>query len=91
MANRYDTIDAVNTSVATASAAGATTLTVAGVTGYSPGQTVLVDTGASQETMTISSVNSVTNQITFTAAKSGTYRIRCQLHPAHQTATLVVQ
>jgi nitrosocyanin len=25
------------------------------------------------------------------ASKSGTYRIRCQLHPAHQTATLVVQ
>jgi Tfp pilus assembly protein PilV len=75
VANRYDTIDAVNTTVATASAAGATTLTVAGTTGYVPGQTVLVDTGANQELVTISSVNSATNQITFTAAMTNAHAV----------------
>jgi hypothetical protein len=65
VANRIETADAVNTTVATASSAGATTLSVAGTTGYAAGQAVLVDTGANQDTMTISSVTS--NSITFTA------------------------
>ncbi|MGH9188660.1 MAG: cupredoxin domain-containing protein [Acidimicrobiales bacterium] len=30
-------------------------------------------------------------KVELTASKAGTFRIRCQLHPAHQTATLVVQ
>jgi hypothetical protein len=62
---RIDTADAINTSVSSASAAAATTLSVAGTSGYAAGQTLLVDTGANQDTMTISSVTS--NSITFTA------------------------
>ena len=27
----------------------------------------------------------------FTATGAGTYKIYCQLHPAHQTATLIVR
>jgi hypothetical protein len=64
-ANRVDTTDAVNTTVATASAASATTLTVAGASGFTAGQSVLVDTGANQDTMTVSSVSG--NTITYTA------------------------
>ena len=30
-------------------------------------------------------------KVELTASKAGTFRIRCQLHPAHQIATLVVQ
>jgi nitrosocyanin len=29
--------------------------------------------------------------VEFTATKAGTYKVYCQLHPAHQTATLVVR
>lgn len=29
--------------------------------------------------------------VEFTASRAGTYEIRCQLHPAHKTATLVVE
>ena len=32
-----------------------------------------------------------TKQIKFKATRGGTFKIFCQLHPAHQTATLVVQ
>src|SRR5438270_2836189 len=63
--SRIDTTDAVNTTVSTASSAGATTLTVANVNGYVAGQAVLVDTGANQDVMTISSIAG--NTITFTA------------------------
>ena len=63
--NRVDTTDAINTTVATASSAGATTLTVASATGYAAGQTVLVGTGSTQDAMTISSVSG--NTLTFTA------------------------
>ena len=63
--SRYDTTDAVNTTVATASSTGATTLTVANVNGYAAGQLVLVDTGTNQDTMTISSIAG--NTITFSA------------------------
>jgi Tfp pilus assembly protein PilV len=62
---RYDATDAINTTVGTASSAGATTLTVANSNGYAPGQAVLVDTGANQDVMTISSITG--NTITFTA------------------------
>ena len=30
-------------------------------------------------------------EVEFTASKSGTFEIKCQLHPAHKTATLVVE
>lgn len=30
-------------------------------------------------------------KVTFTASKEGVYKVFCQLHPAHQTATLVVR
>jgi heme/copper-type cytochrome/quinol oxidase subunit 2 len=29
--------------------------------------------------------------VEFTAIKAGTYKVYCQLHPAHQTATLIVR
>jgi nitrosocyanin len=32
-----------------------------------------------------------TIEVKFTAGKSGTYKIYCQLHPTHQPSTLVVQ
>jgi hypothetical protein len=63
--SRVDTTDAVNSTVSTASSSGATTLTVANATGYTNGQAVLVDTGANQDVMTVSSVSG--NTITFTA------------------------
>jgi hypothetical protein len=63
--NRLDTVDATQTTVATASAASATTLSVPSTTGFSAGASVLVDTGANQDTMTIASVSATT--ITFTA------------------------
>jgi hypothetical protein len=63
--NRLDTVDATQTTVAAASAASATTLSVPSTTGFSAGASVLVDTGANQDTMTIASVSATT--ITFTA------------------------
>ena len=30
-------------------------------------------------------------EVKFTATNAGTYKIYCQLHPAHQTATLIVR
>ena len=71
--DRLDTADAVNTSVSTASSAGATTLAVAGTTGYSNGQTLLVDTGANQDSMTISSISG--NTITFTAGMTHAHAV----------------
>src|SRR5207302_3559311 len=50
--------------VATASVAGGTILTLANATGFTAGQTVLVDTGASQDTMTILSVAGATLTLT---------------------------
>jgi len=32
-----------------------------------------------------------TKEIRFKATRGGTFKIFCQLHPAHQTATLIVQ
>ena len=32
-----------------------------------------------------------TKELKFKAARAGTFKIFCQLHPAHQTATLIVQ
>ncbi|MGH9224106.1 MAG: cupredoxin domain-containing protein [Acidimicrobiales bacterium] len=32
-----------------------------------------------------------TKEIKFKAARAGAFKIFCQLHPAHQTATLIVQ
>lgn len=32
-----------------------------------------------------------TVEVDFTAGKSGTYKIYCQLHPTHQPATLIVE
>ena len=32
-----------------------------------------------------------TKEIKFKATRAGTFKIFCQLHPAHQTATLIVQ
>lgn len=32
-----------------------------------------------------------TREVEFKAARGGTFKIFCQLHPAHQTATLIVQ
>ena len=75
IANRVDTADAVNTSVSTASSAGATTLTVAGVTGYQAGQTLLVDTGANQDTVTVSSVNTATNTLTFSSGMTHAHAV----------------
>lgn len=62
---RIDTADAINTTVSSATSAGATTVSVGQTTGYAAGQAVLVDTGANQDVMTISSVG--TSSITFTA------------------------
>jgi prepilin-type N-terminal cleavage/methylation domain-containing protein len=55
----------VTSYLGTASTAGATTLTVLSAAGFAPGQSVVIDSGATQETKTISSVSG--NTITFTA------------------------
>lgn len=47
-------------------AAAATTISVASVAGFAVGDTLLVDTGAAQETRTITALNAGANQITFT-------------------------
>jgi len=75
LSGRYDTADAINTSVSTASSAAATTLTVAGVTGYQAGQTLLVDTGTNQDTVTVSSVNTATNTLTFSAGMAHAHAV----------------
>src|SRR2546421_3349881 len=71
--SRYDTTDALNTTVSTASSAGATTLTVANTNGYVAGQAVLVDTGANQDVMTISSIAG--NTITFTTTMAHAHAV----------------
>jgi hypothetical protein len=73
IANRVDATDAINTTVATASSAGATTLTVANGSGYAAGQSVLVDTGANQDTVTVSSVSG--NTITFTGGMTHAHAV----------------
>ena len=59
--------------MATASTAGATTLAVADATGYAAGQSVLVDTGANQDTVTVSSVSG--NTITFTGGMTHAHAV----------------
>src|SRR5437660_287074 len=75
LSGRYATADAINTSVSTASSAAATTLTVAGVTGYQAGQTLLVDTGTNQDTVTVSSVNTATNTLTLSAGMAHAHAV----------------
>lgn len=65
-ANRLDTTDAVASTVATATSAGATSVTVASGSGFAAGQSLAVDTGANQDNVTVASVSG--NTVTFTAA-----------------------
>jgi Tfp pilus assembly protein PilV len=57
---RVDTTDSTNTTVASATAASAASVSVASTAGMAVGQSVLVDTGANQDTMTISSIAGTT-------------------------------
>ena len=48
---------------------------MAGVTGYQAGQTLLVDTGANQDTVTVSSVNTATNTLTFSSGMTHAHAV----------------
>jgi Tfp pilus assembly protein PilV len=72
-ANRIDTHDATASTVGTATAANATSVTVADATGFAAGQSVSVDTGANQDNVTVSSV--VGNVITFTGAMAHAHAV----------------
>lgn len=63
--NRVDTTDAPATKLASATSAGAISLSVGDANGFAAGQSVFVDAGSSLDTMTIASVSGST--ITFTA------------------------
>jgi hypothetical protein len=54
---RADTADATTTSVSSASASGATTLSVASTTGFAAGESIAIDTGSNQDIATISSIS----------------------------------
>jgi type II secretory pathway pseudopilin PulG len=72
-ADRVDTADATSTSVATASAAGDAGLAVANATGFSAGQSVAVDSGSNQETLTISGISG--NVLAFTSQMSNAHPV----------------
>lgn len=57
---RVDTTDASANALASATGAGATSVTLGDVTGFATGQSVLVDTGSSQDQVTISSISGKT-------------------------------
>ena len=65
---RYETADPKRTTVAVASAPGASSFRVADVTGFGAAQLLRIGTGATQETLTIVSVDVATNSISTTAA-----------------------
>ena len=56
-----------------ASRGGSFTLTVANGSGYAAGQSILVDTGANQDTVTVSSVSG--NTITFTGGMTHAHAV----------------
>ncbi|MEA2390040.1 MAG: hypothetical protein QOK31_149 [Solirubrobacteraceae bacterium] len=74
---RIDTTDATASTLSIATAVNTTTATVADSTGFAAGQSVSVDTGASQDNLTIASVSGKT--ITFVTAASHAHAVSAPL------------
>jgi hypothetical protein len=83
---RFETADAKQTTLAVATAPGASSFRVADVTGFGATQLVRIGTDASQETLTIVSVDAATKEISTTT--SATYAHGLGENVENLTATL---
>ena len=70
---RFESADSKRTTLATATPLGGSTFRLADPTGFSPGQLMRIGAGATQETLTISSVNSQTRDIVTTSAATNSH------------------